>query len=336
MKITQRIAQYINEQEVNQKQFADSAGISRQMLSNWMRKDQIPSPESFKRVLKAMTKLPKKEREELKKAHSLAWQGASGRKRIRDSQKTTLYAHDRIAKLYRVSYEASVWLRDIEDPSYIPEMEKQELTELARIRLLGKLKEDRRLIQQLGMKKGEQLLESFGSIYLSPLQRELPGFEWSLWIRLSADTLKSEKTPIYFSIKHGGRSIAVKQDTEFIMAIRAIATALKIQPRDVSTALQEIVIKKLRDALATVDAKREEKDAFIVPRKLGTRVLSILSSVTDLEEGMLQWQQAQVVAFLVKTREVTRDFLLTYVKNDAEHELAQLLFDHLIKPFPKL
>jgi len=321
------------EQGINKSRLAESAGISRQMLSNWIQKDQVPSPQSFRRLLKAMTKLTEREREKLKKEHSIAWAEVSGRKKKRDGEKAYLYALQRISKIYRVDYHTTVSMRDIGEGTEYDKHQIQKMSEISKLRYLGRLEEDKRLITQLQMEAEEELLTTDAILTLYPTLRSLPGLQWSLSIKQSSKTQKWESSSPALNITYGSSGASL-DSKDMISAIRSIARVLKVSPKTAKEVLQELAINALGHNLAMVNAKDRDDDSFVIPRKLATKALYCLGEVSDLKSGMLSWKDAKLVPFLVQARETARELLRQYVKNEAEREIAQLLIKHLTKSFP--
>lgn len=336
MTIAESIIKYLMDQGLRQSQLAKEAKIPRQMLYNWIKNNQVPSPEKFKQLIKAMTKLKRHEKEELKKMQIMAWKESLAHAKRRDEGKAELYALDQIRRAYHPVYHVSVNMGKIYDPSLIPNAEKLNMSESTNMRYLGRLKRDKQLIENLHMKSDELLLSSSVWFVLAPLRRGLPVIQWSFKLQQSYTTLKWEKTPIIteVALSLGNKWMIVSDERDLKAPLSAIAGALKIPKKMVGHAVWTFAIRTVEERIAEVNAHAEEDDSFLIPRKLGMSVMATLELVTDIEAGLLSWSKSKQMAFLLQTKETLIDFAFTSVENDAKRELALLLIEHLKHSFP--
>ena len=105
--------------------------------------------------------------------------------------------------------------------------------------------------------------------------------------------------------------------------------------QSVGRGIHELAIRKLRDTIAVIKSQQEEDDSFLVPRKLGTRVLGQLTLMTEaLHKNLLNAPER--VAHITQLEELTRDFFLKYLEKDTKLEIANHLLKYLTKHLPSL
>jgi transcriptional regulator with XRE-family HTH domain len=105
MEFKNLILEQLKKQGISQSTLADNAGISRQMISRWLCKGDVPTKENLLKLLKAMRGIKSKEREDLLKWSNEHVKNTSLKKRKFGTQQKIKFGLNKMNQCFNVSVD---------------------------------------------------------------------------------------------------------------------------------------------------------------------------------------------------------------------------------------